>query len=82
MVVVVDSGMPDSSWYPGGGMEEGEGVNEERKGGKERRRRGGREQRRRGGREELISKCSSIPSIINSQCSPPMAPGVSPTEGM
>ena len=35
MVEVVDSGMPDSSWCPGGGTEEGEGVNKETKGGKE-----------------------------------------------
>jgi len=35
VVVVVDSGMSDSSWCPGGGTEEGERVNEERKGGKE-----------------------------------------------
>ena len=42
-MVVVDSGMPDSSWCPGGGMEEGERVNEERKRGKEQERRGRRE---------------------------------------
>ena len=34
VVVVVDSGMPDNPWCPGGRRE---GVKEERKGGKERR---------------------------------------------
>ena len=43
-MVVVDAGMPDSSWCPGGEMGEGKRVNEERKG-------GGKEQGRRGGRE-------------------------------
>ena len=35
VVVVVDSGMPDSSWCPWWRTEEGERVNEERTGGKE-----------------------------------------------
>ena len=42
-MVVVDSGMPGSSWCPGGEMGEGNRVNEERTGGKEQERRGRRE---------------------------------------
>ena len=63
VVVVVDSGMPDSPWCPGGGGREGrrEGGRKERegreggKGGRNRGRRG-----RRGGKEELTSKHRSI----------------------
>ena len=51
-VVVVDSGMPDSSWCPCEEMGEGKRVNEERKGGKEQGRRGGREEGEEGGSEE------------------------------
>ena len=52
-MVVVDLGI---SWCPGGGMEKGERVNEERrkvrkKRAKKRRRRGGKKQGRRGGKE-------------------------------
>ena len=75
-------------------MGEGKRVNGERKGARKERREGGRKTRREGAKKErregakerreeaLTSKCSSIPSISNSQCSPPLAPGVSPTEGM
>ena len=54
-VVVVDSGMPDSSWCPGGGTEEGakerkEGVRE-RKEGVRGRREGVRKERRKGSEE-------------------------------
>ena len=57
-VVVVDSGMPDSSWCPGGGTEEGakerkEGVRERREGVRKERREGseeGKEERKEGGR--------------------------------
>ena len=57
-MVVVVSGMPDSSWCPGGRTEEGKRVNEDRKGGgkeEERRRKGGgkeEERRRKGVRKE------------------------------
>ena len=56
-----------------------EGARKERREGVRKMREGARKERKE---EALTSKCSSIPSIINSQCSPPMAPGVSPTEGM
>ena len=57
-MVVVDSGMPDSSWCPGGGTEEGakerkEGVRERREGVRKERREGseeGKEERKEGGR--------------------------------
>ena len=50
-MVEVDSGMPDSSWCPGGGTGEGKRVNEERKGGNDRGRKGEKERGRRGGRK-------------------------------
>ena len=37
----------------------------------------GSEEGEEGGKKELTSKC-----IINSQCSPPLAIGLSPTEGL
>ena len=56
-VVVVDSGMPDSSWCPGGGTEEGakerkEGVRERKEGVRGRREGSeeGKEERKEGGR--------------------------------
>ena len=57
-----------------GRSEEGEEEGSEE--GKEARE-GARKERKE---EALTSKCNSIPSIINSQCSPPMAIEVSPTE--
>ena len=56
-----------------------EGVRKMREGARKERREGVRKERRE---EVLTSKCSSIPSISNLQCSPPLALGVSPTEGM
>ena len=68
-MVVVDSGMPDSSWCPGGEMGEGKRVNGERKGARKERREGVRKTRegaRKERREEaLTSKSSSIPSTSN-----------------
>ena len=55
-----------------------EGKEEGSEEGKEARE-GARKKRKR---EELTSKSRSMPSIINSQCSPPLAPGVSATEGL
>ena len=63
----------------GARKERREGVRKTREGARKERREGARKERRE---EALTSKCSSIPSISNSQCSPPLAPGVSPTESI
>ena len=58
-----------------GRSEEGEEEGSEE--GSEEGEEGGSEEGEEGGKKELTSKC-----IINSQCSPPLVIGLSPTEGL